>query len=126
VAQIKTFEGACKKLKLDPKGLPNVSKLPVRHQNAMIAHYKLVIITEALNEEWTADWNNTSQTKYYPYFWVKANAKKPSGVGLSYGGYGAWDSVADVGSRLCFKNRELAAYAGKTFIKLYEESYLLQ
>lgn len=122
--KIKTFEDACKALKLDPKKLPDVSALPKLHQKALIAHYKLVIIAQALNEGWTPNWNDYNEYKYYPWLKVKASAKKPSGSGLSYHVCVCPGSYAGVGSRLCFKTSELAEYAGKKFIKLYEE-YML-
>ena len=40
--EIKTFEDACKALKLDPeKVIPDFSMFPEKHQKAMIAHAKL-------------------------------------------------------------------------------------
>jgi hypothetical protein len=125
MAKIKTFEQACKALKIDAKALPDVSKLPEKHQAAMVAHYKLIVIAEALNEGWQPDWSNWNEYKYFPYFKVNADASKPSGSGLSYYGYGARGTSPFVGSRLCFKSWELAEYAGKQFKDLYEQSYLI-
>ncbi len=121
MAQIKTFEAACKKLKLDPKKcLPVVSGMPKHHQDPTIAHAKLVIITEALNDGWKPDWTNGKWDKYYPWFDMS------SGSGLSYGGFGAQRSGSHVGSRLCFKTAELARYAGTQFKKLYEQYFVLK
>ncbi len=125
MAQIKTYEAACKELKLDPKALPDVSTLPEKHRKAIIAHFKLVIIAEALNEGWTPDWSDYDQAKYYPWFEVIPDNKSVSGFGLSYGAYGGWLTGTGVGSHLCFKTRDLAKYAGKQFLKLYEEYMLL-
>lgn len=51
MAKIKTFETACKALKLDPvKVLPKVAGMPKHHQDALIAHAKLIIIAEAMKE----------------------------------------------------------------------------
>lgn len=121
---IKTFEDACKALGIKTT-LPVVKGLPAKHAEAIVAHYKLVTITEALNEGWQPDWNNHNEWKYHPWFNVKASAKKTSGSGLSFHGADYWVSLTYVGSRLCFKSEELAEYAGKTFRKLYEQSYLL-
>ncbi len=118
--KIKTFEGACKVLKLNPKSvLPDVKGMPEHHQKAIISHAKLVIITEALNEGWKPNWKNTSEWKYYPWF------KMSSGSGLAYDGCGDLYSYSGVGSRLCFKTSELAEYAGKQFKSLYEDYFLL-
>ena len=121
MANVKTFEAACKKLKLDPaKVLPKVSGMPKHHQDAIIAHSKLVIITEALNDGWKPDWTNDDEWKYYPWFDLS------SGSGLRYYGCDYLFSSSPVGSRLCFKSRELAEYAGKQFINLYEKSFLFK
>jgi hypothetical protein len=46
--KIKTFAGACKALGIDAKKLPDVSMLPDDQQDAIIAHYKLVIIAQGI------------------------------------------------------------------------------
>src|SRR5688572_4593226 len=118
--KIKSFEDACKALGIQPN-LPDVSGLPEVHQKAIIAHYKLVIIAQALNEGWTPDWSDWNQWKYYAWFEVKADKERPSGFGLSYSYCANAYSYATVSSRLCFKTRELALYAAKTFIHLYQD-----
>jgi hypothetical protein len=49
-----------------------------------------------------------------------------SGSGLSYDVYDYWRAVASVGSRLCFKSRELAEYAGKQFIDIYTDFFIIK
>ncbi len=124
--EIKTFEDACKALAIDPETLPDVAKLPLVHQNAIVAHFKLVIIAQALNEGWVPDWSNSYEYKYFPWFKVNATSKQPSGSGLSSGDCGRWATGTTVGSRLCFKSREIAEYAGKKFKALYEQYYLIK
>lgn len=123
--KIKTFADACKALGIKPT-LPDVSGLPEQHQQAIIAHYQLVIIAQALNEGWQPNWNDSNQYKYTPWFNVKATAKNPAGSGLSSDDFGNGYSFTCVGSRLCYKSREVAEYAGKTFKKLYEQYFLIQ
>src|ERR1043165_9751947 len=36
-----------------------------------VAYTQLKLIAEVLNEGWQADWNNSNQVKYYPYFNMK-------------------------------------------------------
>jgi hypothetical protein len=84
VKKIKTFIQACKKLGLDASKLPDVSCLPDIHQKAIIAHYKLIIIAQALNDGWQPNWNDSNQGKYYPWFEIKADTKSPGGSGLVY------------------------------------------
>lgn len=79
------------------------------------AYMKLVLIARALNEGWTPDWGNSDEYKYVPWF------KHKSGFGLSYHGYGRWTTNTVVGSRLCFKSRELAEYAATQFADIYNE-----
>src|SRR4051812_4470554 len=98
--KIKTFEDACQALGIDPTKLPDVSALPADQQEAIIAHYKLVIIAQALNEGWKPNWNDNSEWKYYPWFEVKASKNKPSGSGLSCHDFVYWAAHASVGARL--------------------------
>lgn len=83
------------------------------------AMLKLTMIAKVLNEGWTPDWSNSSEYKYYP--WMKYKA----GSGFSYSGYDCAYAFTGVGSRLCFKTRELALYAGKQFEDLYKEYFLM-
>ena len=120
--KIKTFEDACKALKLDPeKVLPDFSMFPEQHRKAMTAHAKLIIIAQALNGNWKPDWDNGEWDKYYPWFDMDSS----SGSGFSYDGYDDWCSISLVGSRLCFKSRELAEYAGKQFEDLYRDYFVI-
>jgi hypothetical protein len=86
--KIKSFEDACAALNINPEALPEVSALPEKHRKALIAHYKLITITEALNEGWQPNWNDRSEYKYTPWFEVDANAANPSGFGFSNSAYG--------------------------------------
>lgn len=126
--QIKSFEHACEVLGRSTD-LPQVSMLAEKHQKAVIAHYKLVTIAEAVNfiengnKEWIPDYSDGTW-KYYPWFDVNKDESKPSGFGLSFNvcDYSCTDTV--VGSRLCFLTSDLAQYIGETFIELYEELFL--
>ena len=118
--EIKTFEDACNKLGYD-SNIPNFEGMPENYQKPLIAHYKLCIIAEALNEGWKPDWNDWDQLKYYPWFEMGS----PSGSGFSYGDFVCWFAASYAGSRLCFKSRELAVYAGKQFEQLYKEYFVL-
>lgn len=99
--RVKSFEDACEVLGIAvPKNMHVTDKLKT--------------IAKALNEGWTPDWSNSSQYKYVPYF-------KWNGKAFVYDGYDGWDGHTAVGSRLCFKNFELAKYAATQFIDLYNE-----
>jgi len=119
--KIKTFKDACKVTGDDPKNLPDVSNLSRGMGKFILAAFKLAIIAKALNmvengEVWIPNWNDSNQYKYEPRFY-----KASSGSGFSCHGYGRWNAFTCVGSRLCYGSSELAVYAGKTFIKLYND-----
>ncbi|ASK29691.1 hypothetical protein CEY12_06040 [Chryseobacterium sp. T16E-39] len=119
--KIKSFEDACQLLGIEPT-VPEVSMLPENQQKALVSHYKLVIITEAINEGWKPNWNNWEERKYYPWF----NMGSSSGSGFSYYDFVGWYTASAVCSRLCFKTYELAKYVGETFIDLYKDYFLLE
>ena len=121
--KIKSFEDACKHLGLNPNDLPVVDMLPEKDRKSIIAYYKLTIITRALNEGWEPDFSNWNEYKYYNWFYVEENKDQRSS-GFRYHDTCYTDAYTDIGSRLCFKNRELAKYATEQFKELYRE-YLL-
>lgn len=121
--KIKTFEDACASLNLDPTSvIPDFSSFPENDRKAMIAHAKLIIINQALNEGWKPDWSNDDEYKYYPWFDMEESA---SG-GFSYSASDSWHTATYVGSRLCFQSRELAKYAGTQFKELYEDYFVIK
>jgi hypothetical protein len=123
--KIKTWQDAFKKKGLDPNVLPDVSMIPEEYKKAVIAQYIMSVVADVLNEGWIADYTDSDQCKYQPYFVVNASKEKPSGFGLSCLGYDRWSAGTDCGVRLCYKDAETAKYAGTQFIKLYEDLYLL-
>ena len=77
------------------------------------AFRSLVLIAQTLNEGWKPNWKNSSEYKYYPWFEMNGSS------GFRFDGFGRWHSDSYVGSRLCFKSRELAEYAGQQFTEVY-------
>lgn len=109
----------------------------------LVAYLKLRIITAALNEGWTPQFTG-DEYRYYPWFdlygereWndLSEDTKRQRGVlfggaadggavagfACAYSAYAPSYASAYFGSRLCFKNRELALYAGKQFAPLWLE-----
>ena len=119
--RVKSYADACKVLGIEPMNEQNMKAQGFRPDE--IARRKLETITEALNEGWKPDWNNTDQYKYYPYFYIRENAKAKAYAGLSFAGTDstAAYSAAYFGSRLCFHDSDTARYAGNTFTELYEQ-----
>ncbi|MBS1988726.1 hypothetical protein JST56_07105 [Candidatus Dependentiae bacterium] len=83
----------------------------------MTDHYKLTVITRALNGGWTPDWNNSGEYKYYPWFYCKD--------GFSFFLVDSHFTGTGVGSRLCFRNEEIAEYAATQFIDLYKSYFTI-
>ncbi len=116
IDQVKTFEDACEVLGLDGDILKgSVTDLLSGDLESISAYTKLIIIARALNEGWVPDWSNSSQYKYIPWF-----EHKP-GFGLSYHDCADWYASTCVGSRLCFKTKELAKYAATQFADIYND-----
>lgn len=112
--RIKTYEDACHEL-----GESMLNELS-GYINGLtldeICYRQLKMITEALNEGWTPDWSDGDQPKYFPYFYTGSSSGFASESTDCY--YSR--PVAGCGSRLCFKTRELAEYAGRQFVDLYK------
>lgn len=109
----------------------------------LTAFLKLRIITAALNQGWTPDWTNSNEWKYYPWFCLYTEDEyndldaddkerccrvvgRSGSYASAYGGlvyasaYNASSySYTYYGSRLAFKTRELALYAGKQFVDIW-------
>ncbi len=108
--KIKTVEDAFKatgRPQLDFENVPEDMREYVK------AQYEASVVAEAINEDWKADWSDDNQKKYFPWFYN-------SGGGFVFGDAYCHDSDADAGcaSRLCFQDRERAAYFGTHFLEL--------
>jgi len=83
---------------------------------------KLILIIKALNEGWTPDWHNDKWDKFYPWFYMDGSS---SSGRFSFHDSGNRDSCSYCGSRLCFKSKELAQYAAKQFLDIYEKAFTI-
>lgn len=103
------------------------------------AYLQLRIITAALNEGWKPEFTE-NEWRYWPYFKLYTDEEiaetgeeqrsrvvyRGGVIAYAYDGVaGAYSdasgSYAVVGSRLAFKTRELAAYAGQQFTEIYAD-----
>lgn len=117
IDRIKTFEDA-----IEETGRPDVpdfSFLPSDLRKHFIAEYKMIVIAEALNEEWTPNWDDSSEWKYYPWFNMS-----PCSFAFSCSRYDYSLANAGSGSRLKFKTSELAKYAGEQFADIWKDIQL--
>lgn len=106
----------------------------------ILAYMKMRIVAAALNEGWTPDWGNKNERKWYPWFYIlteeeyndlddDAKCRVVGRAGVNAGAYGglvysvasnvSTNSGTVYGSRLAFKSKELAEYAGKQFGELW-------
>lgn len=136
--EIKTFEDACK-----ATGINHEDWLKA-HEGAskdVLAFLKLRIIAMALNEGWHPSFSE-NEIRYWPWFYVISkeeyeamseeqksrcvgrgsyNAVANGGLVFAYANNASTYSSSNVGSRLAFRTRELAIYAGKQFIDIYAD-----
>lgn len=116
IERIKTYEDACEDQDITPLAITAFSYLPEVDRKHAYASHQLTVINRALNEGWAPDWSNSNEVKYYGYFKYAG-----SGVGFSFSDYYYDSPGSGVGSRLVFKSRELAEYAGKQFQSIYND-----
>lgn len=67
-----------------------------------IAYKQLKLIISALNEDWTADWKNSNQYKWYPYF--DMNDGSSSSGRFSFNNSDNQNSNSNCSSHLCKQN----------------------
>ncbi|MDR0231594.1 MAG: hypothetical protein LBI82_05685 [Dysgonamonadaceae bacterium] len=110
--RIKTLQDA-----IEETGRPEVpafSDVPEDLRPYFQEQYKAIVVTEALNEGWEADYNDGNQKKWMP--WLKASLS-----GFAFGDTYCVrsDPAAGRAARLCLKSDELAAYVGKQFTDIH-------
>ena len=115
--RIKSYEDACDELGEQPINEDLFRSAGFTEDE--INYRKIKTITRALNEGWVADYTNDKQEKWWPWFKVSSSGFVVVAASYRYSDAGAGD-----GSRLCFKNRDLAEYAGKQFTELYKNFIL--
>lgn len=87
------------------------------------AYIQLKYIVEAFNEGWVPDWTNNEWDKYYPWFYMD---DKDSSGRFSFNHSDYRSSASAVGSRLCFKSRELCDYSAELFLDIYKEFFTVK
>lgn len=100
-----------------------VNELNPSHVKALIAMNRLFTIAEAWNkaDDFVPDWGNRKQDKWFPWFWYNT---KTAGFAYSTANYAPSHTIANFGSRLCFKSSSRAEQFGKQFIDLWNEVLL--
>lgn len=138
--RVKTFKDACNELGIEhDKWVQDKKDLGLEAD--VIAYLKLRIIAAALNEGWKPQFT-TDEYRYFPWFYLYTqseidemseeeksrvvyrsfyNAYASGGVACAYTSYVSSLTNASIGSRLAFKTRELAEYAGRQFVEIWAD-----
>lgn len=113
--KIKTIDDAINHLGENDEEVVQLRKLEsVKGLSEAILNNQIaVIIVKALNDGWVANWNDSKEYKYYPWFYLGNNFRYPD--------FNVWCTGSGTSSRLCLKNKELAIYAGKQFTEVYKK-----
>jgi hypothetical protein len=114
--RIKTFEDACNELGIDPEHFVEI--VGYMEPKDELAYRKLKVIVKALNEGWEPNWNDSSERKWRPWFYLDAPGFRVDGSGCDSSASGSAG-----GSRLCFKSEELCNYAAQQFLDIYKDLY---
>lgn len=112
INKIKNYEDICQIDGVDPVQSLPFPEAKTEEEKVLNFFAKAMRICRVLNEGWVPDWNNSSQWKYYPWFYMKG--------AFSFRGYNYDSGNSNVSSRLCFKNSDLAKFAGTTFVNIYK------
>lgn len=138
--RVKTFKDACNELGIEhDKWVQDKKDLGLEAD--VIAYLKLRIIAAALNEGWKPQFT-TDEYRYFPWFYLytqseidemneedksrvvfRSNSSAYANGGVACAGtcYDSSYSYAHIGSRLAFKTRELAEYAGRQFVEIWAD-----
>lgn len=138
--RVKTFKDACNELGIEhDKWVQDKKDLGLEAD--VIAYLKLRIIAAALNEGWKPQFT-TDEYRYFPWFYLytqseidemseeeksrvvdrsSSNADALGGVAYADADNDSSDTSTYVGSRLAFKTRELAEYAGRQFVEIWAD-----
>lgn len=145
IERVKTFDDAVRELG-DNHPLVNIydtitNEYSEDEMKPVVDYIKVCIIVAALNEGWVPQFVD-GEERWYPWFWLYTekemektdkgkrtncrvvgrssnNAGADGGVVFAHAICASSYSLSHNGSRLAFRTRELADYAGKQFIEEY-------
>lgn len=124
--KIESYEAGCKQLGHDPEAIrPDVSKVPEKHQKAVMATFEMMIISEASWEGKQPDWNDGSQRKWIPWFDMEVDGNNPSGFRFYVSNFTYTASVSTGCSRICFVSEEECEYHAKQHEAKYRDMMVI-
>jgi len=112
---IKTVEDACKQLgEIDNEVLQlRLLKNTPNLERKVVACQELVVISKALNNGIELDWDNHSEYKYFPWWYLGKNFR--------LGAVNYYSDCSCVPSRLCVKSSELGNYSASQFKDIWKD-----
>lgn len=138
--RVKTFKDACNELGIEhDKWVQDKKDLGLEAD--VIAYLKLRIIAAALNEGWKPQFT-TDEYRYFPWFYLYTQSEidemseeeksrvvcrssyvayANGGVAYAFASSDSSSTFTSIGSRLAFKTRELAEYAGRQFVEIWAD-----
>lgn len=138
--RVKTFKDACNELGIEPDEWMQ-DKKELGLEADVIAYLKLRIIAAALNEGWQPQFTE-DEYRYFPWFCLYTQSEidemseedksrvvyrshsfavAGGGVACASTSHGSSHASTHIGSRLAFKTRELAEYAGRQFVEIWAD-----
>lgn len=116
--KIKSYEDACAILGKTPLTLEQFSFLGEQAQYLYSVH-RVATVIEAVNEGHQFDFDNYSEPKFYPWWYLATPEGKPAGSGFAYYAYGYTNTLANVGARLCTRSEKDAKYVADLMFEDY-------
>ena len=83
-----------------------------------IANTLLTMITKVLNEGWVPNWADTNEKKWFSWWKQESPSSRFVFVGTDCV---LWTTGTVGGSRLCFREKSLAAFAANRFPQIYND-----
>jgi len=113
---IKTLEDACKVLGGDDSEVQTLRTLQkvVGLDRTVVAGQELVVITRALNDKWTSDWEDSSEYKWFLWWYLGENFRLDCAV-CCFG------DCSTSSARLSNKSKDIALYSAKQFKTIWKE-----
>lgn len=120
--RINSFEDAVEETKDNPEVIELLADLKNTTNTASQGIIMIRIIVIAFCEGWKADYSDSNQEKWFPYFQYKtATSGRPAGFVYSNSNYDFVIAYACLGSRFAFPTSEHAECVGKKFENLFNK-----
>ncbi len=116
--KIKGFKEACESENIDATQLPGVDNILEEFRKPLIAAYKLMVGTKAVNKGFKVDYTNRNQLKHFPVARVLLSG---SGFDFAFSVSNFDDTVVYVGSRLLSEDDDKAMHVFENFKEEYND-----